>query len=226
MCGRFSFSTTKEKIQAQLGQVDTGVHLRESFNIAPTQHAYVITNDAADRLQYITWGLIPHWSNDGANTGKLINARAEGIATKPSFRLPIRVRRCLVLADSFYEWRTEGKDKIPYRIFMKNGDLMLMAGVWDVWYKKDYAVKSFSIITTQPNHDMQSIHDRMPLILHTPELQGRWLSDLNIEDVLAMLHPPPDGLLGMYQVSELVNSFKHNGPELHTPVPGKPTLFD
>lgn len=225
MCGRFSFSAAKEKIQAQLGDIDTGVNLRESYNIAPTQHAYVITNDAPGRLQYITWGLIPHWSNDGANTGKLINARSEGIAAKPSFRLPIRKRRCLVLADSFYEWRTEGDRKVPVRIFLKNGDLLVMGGIWDVWYHGDYAVKSFSIITTEPNHDMASVHNRMPFIIASRQQQERWLSEMDIEEVLAMMRPPEDGLIGMYQVSDLVNSVKNNGPELHKPVPGTPTLF-
>ncbi len=225
MCGRFSFSAAKEKIQAQLGDIDTGVNLRENYNIAPTQHAYVLTNDAPARLQYITWGLIPHWSNDGVNTGKLINARSEGIAVKPSFRLPIRKRRCLVLADSFYEWRTVGNQKIPFRIFLRNGDLLLLGGIWDVWYHGDYAVKSFSIITTEPNHDMAAIHNRMPLVFPSRALQEKWLSDIEIEEVLSMLHPPEDGLLGMYQVSELVNSVKNNGPELQKPVPGTPTLF-
>jgi len=225
MCGRFSFSTTKEKVQAQLGDIDTGVKLRESFNIAPTQHAYVITNEAPARLQYITWGLIPHWSNDGVNAGKLINARCEGIAAKPSFRLPVRKRRCLVLADSFYEWRTEADRRVPMRIFMKNGDLLVMGGIWDVWYHGDYAVKSFSIITTEPNADMALVHKRMPLILHNREQQQQWLDEPDLDTVLAMMQPLPDGLLGMYQTSDLVNSVTNDGPELHRPMPGTPTLF-
>lgn len=225
MCGRFSFSTTKEKIHAQFGDIDTGLNLRENFNIAPTQHAYVITNDAPARLQYITWGLIPHWSNDGANAGKLINARCEGIAAKPSFRLPIRRRRCLVLADSFYEWRTEAGSRVPMRIFLKNGDLLVMGGIWDVWYSGDYAVKSFSIVTTEPNTDMAHVHNRMPLIFSTRELQQQWLSEADLDAVLAMMQPLPDGLLGMYQVDNSVNSVKNNGPELHRPTPGTPTLF-
>jgi len=119
MCGRFSFSTSKEKIQQQFGDIEVGTNLRMNFNVAPTQHTYIVTNDSPNRLQYVTWGLIPHWSNDGKNTGKLINARAEGIATKPSFRLPIRKRRCWVLADSFYEWRKGADAKIPYRLLLK-----------------------------------------------------------------------------------------------------------
>ncbi len=226
MCGRFSFATSKEKLQQQFPEMESvGGTLRTNFNIAPTQHAYVVTNDSPHRLQYITWGLIPHWSNDGQNNGKLINARMEGIVTKPSFRLPIRKRRCWVLADSFYEWRTEGSRKIPYRILLKNGALLIMAGIWDVWYKKDYAIKSFSIITAPPNAEMQTLHDRIPLVLHTKAAQQRWLEDLDLDEVLGMLHTPPDGLFQIYRVSEKLNSVVHNSPDLHEPLPEPPTLF-
>ncbi len=225
MCGRFSFSTSKEKIQQQLGDVEIGSNLRINFNVAPTQHSYVITNESPNRLQYFTWGLIPHWSNDGKNTGKLINARMEGIATKPSFRLPIRKRRCWVLADSFYEWRKEGTQKIPYRILPKNGGLMVMAGIWDVWYKGDYAVKSFSIITCPANKEVAPLHDRMPVMFTTKAERERWLQDMEVENVLELLHTAPDGTLNIYRISDKVNSVKNNSPELHEQVPEPPTLF-
>lgn len=225
MCGRFSFSTSKEKIQQQFGDIEADTNLRLNFNVAPTQHTYIVTNDSPNRLQYVTWGLIPHWSNDGKNTGKLINARSEGIATKPSFRLPIRKRRCWILADSFYEWRKTGDGKIPYRILLKNGELMVMAGIWDVWYKDNYAVKSFSIITTEPNKEVSSLHDRMPVILDTKEAQARWLEDIPVEDALELLHKPLDDTLNIYRVSEKVNSVTNNSLDLHEPVPETPTLF-
>jgi putative SOS response-associated peptidase YedK len=225
MCGRFSFSTSKEKIQQQLGDVEIGSNLRINFNVAPTQHSYVITNESPNRLQYFTWGLIPHWSNDGKNTGKLINARMEGIATKPSFRLPIRKRRCWVLADSFYEWRKEGTQKIPYRILPKNGELLVMAGIWDVWYKGDYAVKSFSIITCPANKEVAPLHDRMPVMFTTKDERERWLQDMEVENVLELMHTPPNDILNIYRVSEKVNSVKNNSPELHEQVPEPPTLF-
>ncbi len=226
MCGRFSFVASKEKIQQQLGEnLEVGANLRLNFNVAPTQHAYVITNDKPEILQYITWGLIPYWSKDGKNAGKMINARREGIESKPSFRVPLRKRRCLVLADSFYEWRKEGTQKIPYRIFMKNGDLLVMAGIWDVWYKDDYAVKSFSIITTPPNKEMSSIHNRMPVLLTNSKSYQQWLSDTSLEEVLGMLNTPPDGLLDLYRVSEKVNSVRNNSPELHQKIADPPSLF-
>ena len=225
MCGRFSFSTSKEKLQQQFEGIEIGSNLRINFNVAPTQHSYVVTNDSPNRLQYITWGLIPHWSNDGKNSGKLINARMEGIATKPSFRLPIRKRRCWVIADSFYEWHKEGRQKIPYRIMLKNGELMVMAGIWDIWYKDDYAIRSFSIITTPPNKEITRLHDRMPMILTKPEQQRCWLSELDIEEVLTMLNTPPDDILTMYRVSDKVNAVINNSPELHEPAPEPPALF-
>lgn len=215
MCGRFSFVVSKEKIKVQLGDIETGNNLHASYNIAPTQHAYVITNDNPNRLQHLTWGLIPYWSRDGKNSGKLINARMEGLGGKPSFRVPIRRRRCLVLADSFYEWRKEGNAKIPYRIFLKNGDLMLMAGIWDIWSGGEYPVKSFSIITAPSNKEVTPLHNRMPLIFPHREQQIHWLEDISLEEVLDMLQPPEDNFLDMYKVSDKVNSYRNDSPELH-----------
>lgn len=225
MCGRFSFVTSPEKIKEQLGDIETGQALRLSFNVAPTQHSYVITNEHPKRLEYLAWGLIPHWSNDSKNASKLINARMEGIGAKPSFRVPLRRRRCLVLADSFYEWRTEAGKKVPYRIFRKNGDLLLFAGIWDVWYKDDYAVKTFSIITAPPNTEVAPLHNRMPMVLPQKEQQQRWLQNLDIAQVMELLQPPPDGILDYYQVSDKVNSVKNDSPELHQRIGGQPTLF-
>lgn len=215
----------KEKILEALPFVAAESNVRKSYNIAPTQHAYVVTNESPRRLQYLTWGLIPHWSSDGKNGGKLINARMEGIESKPSFRLPIRQRRCLVLADSFYEWKKEGKQKIPYRIQLKNGQLMVMAGVWDEWYNGKYKVKSFSIITTPPNAEMAGIHNRMPLILPWQELQKDWLRPHDLKDVLAQMHVPEDDLLYRYRVSSEVGSVKNDSAKLHEEVAEPLRLF-
>ncbi len=226
MCGRFSFVASREKIEKQLGDIEVENNLRTSFNIAPTQHAYVITNDSPKRLQYLTWGLIPHWSRDGSNTGKLINARKEGIQTKPSFRLPVRTRRCLVLADSFYEWRRVGSQKIPYRISLLSEEIMLMAGVWDIWYKGDYAIKSFSIVTTPPNLEISQLHNRMPVVFTEREIQKRWLEEEDINHILAMLQTPENHIFKIQRVSDKVNSIKNNSPDLHQSIQELPELFD
>lgn len=225
MCGRFSLAVSENKIQEELPFVDPGSNLRISYNIAPTQHAYVVTDDQPDRLQYITWGLVPYWSEEGKNTGKLINARSEGIESKPSFRVPIRKRRCLVLADSFYEWRTIDHKKIPYRILPKDGSLLVMAGIWDLWEKDGYPIKSFSIITTTPNREISSLHNRMPVILPTNKDRQKWLDLLEIEEALEFLHPPKDGYFKIYRVSDDLNSPRNNMPELHQEVQENLDLF-
>ena len=225
MCGRFSLAVSESHIQHELPFVDPGTNLRKSYNIAPTQHAYVVTDDQPSHLQYITWGLIPYWSEEGKNSGKLINARAEGIESKPSFRVPIRKRRCLVLADSFYEWRTVDHQKIPYRIIPKDGHLLVMAGIWDIWEKGGYPVKSFSIITTTPNREVSSLHNRMPVVLPTLEDRLKWLEQIEVEEVLAFLHPPKDGTFRVYRVSDELNSPSNNMPELHKELPENLDLF-
>ena len=225
MCGRFSLSASEQKIQQELPFVETGSNLRISYNIAPTQHAYVVTNEQPDRLQYLTWGLIPFWSKEGKNSGKLINARSEGIEGKPSFRIPIRKKRCLVLADSFYEWRREGNKKIPYRILPKDDGLLVMAGIWDQWDKDGYPVRSFSIITTSPNREVSSIHDRMPVILPSLEERQKWLEPIDLDEVLIMMRPAVDDYFKIYRVSEELNSPRNNHPKLHEEVPENLDLF-
>jgi len=197
-----------------------------SYNIAPTHLSYVITNQQPNLIQQFYWGLIPHWSNDGKLSGKLINARSEGISSKPSFRIPIRQRRCLVLADSFYEWKPYGKKKVPYRIMMRNEAPMVMGGIWDVWQQGNQVVESFSILTTPPNEEMKLIHSRMPLIFSQPELWKKWLEDISLEEALDMMQPLENNQLKIYRVSEKLNSVKVNTEDLHHEVLEPPTLFD
>jgi len=188
--------------------------LIHNYNIAPTQQAYVISNQAPGTLQLFQWGLIPSWSKDPKMGGKLINARAETVMDKPSFRTSIRQRRCLVLADSFYEWKKEGKEKTPFRIFPRNGELLVMGGIWDTWKGEGKVIHSFSIITTGPNQEMIPIHDRMPLVLPGREAQKMWLEERDPAAVAGMLHTPGDWILDMYPVSDRVNSVRNNGAEL------------
>ena len=226
MCGRYSFAPKPKQIDAQLRDIQRPLELKISFNIAPTHQAFVIANDQPNLLQKMTWGLIPHWSADGADSGKLINARSEGIEGKPSFAEPVRSRRCLVPADSFYEWRTgPGKTKIPYRIMLKNEGLMFMAGIWDEWRKGGDIKRTFSIITTAPNREISTLHNRMPVLLTCSEKQHKWLSDLPLDDALDMLHPPADGILSLYRVSEKLNAPGYDEPDLHNAAQEQPTLF-
>ena len=226
MCGRFSFAPTPKQKARQLDDLKQPVVWKIRFNIAPTQSAYVIANDDPQQIKEMNWGLVPSWSRDGVNSGKMINARAETVFEKPSFREVIHSRRCLVPADSFYEWRKEPDGrKLPYRIFLKNGDLLYMAGVWDRWGTGASAQQTFSILTTDPNEEMASLHNRMPVILATESEQEKWLSDLSEEEISNMLAPPADGLLQMYRVSERLNGTAYDGPDLQEEVADTLRLF-
>lgn len=225
MCGRYSFVPTKQQIETDLDGIILPIQLNIRFNIAPTQLAYVIANDKPHVLQEMVWGLVPGWSKDGTPNGKMINARAEGIEDKPSFRDPIRRRRCLVPADSFYEWRTEaGNKKMPYRIFDANGHMLMMAGIWDEWGYSGKRFRTVSIITTTPNKEMELLHNRMPVLFDKVQAKA-WLQAIPLEAVLSLLHPPPDGLLRMYRVSEKLNYAGFESPELHQEIPESPLLF-
>jgi putative SOS response-associated peptidase YedK len=213
MCTRLSFVTNAEKIINELGIIPDGL-LRTSYNIGPTQHAYIITNQNPGQLDYVTWGLIPYWSNTGTNEGKLIHARAEGIETSSSFRIPIRSRRCLIITDSFYTL-LDGKtpvQKEAYRFYMKDASLMIVAGVWDSWYKDEYEVKSFAIILIP---ETETWPWRMPVILNTNELRNKWLSDIPLEEALEMLEPPVRESIAYFRVSEELLSSNESSFELH-----------
>jgi putative SOS response-associated peptidase YedK len=228
MCGRYSFAPQKKQTDADLKDKKLPADWKISFNIAPTHRALVLASDQKDCLQPMTWGLIPQWSRDGQNGGKNINARAEGILDKPSFQDPALHRHCIVPADSFYEWRTApGRRKIPYRIFLNNGHLLWMAGIWDEWFTpKGDIIRSFSIITITPNKEMSELHTRMPVMLLTEAEREAWLTVPNEpETVLAQLHPPPDGILDRYRVSEKLNTPGVDNPALHERHEEELTLF-
>ena len=227
MCGRYSQVYSFEQLEQQLQiPLSSAVSIPANYNVAPTQDAMVLTNDQPNTLQALRWGLIPHWSKDISYGARLINARREGIATKPSFRIAIRQKRCLVFADSFYEWRRSGQQKLPYRILRSNDEVLVMAGIWEIWQQDGQRIKSFSIITTEPNAEMEGIHNRMPVLLLDQNSQQRWLDDLPLEDTLELLQTPPDDVLKYYRISQQVNSVRNNGPELHQAVSDDPlTLF-
>lgn len=226
MCGRYSFAPKPKQAEAlppDAAPLAGAGQLQISYNIAPTHAAYVIANNRPAQLQRMAWGLVPHWSADGKNTGKLINARAESIAEKPSFRDPIQSRRCLVPADSFYEWRIlPGGRKAPCRVFAADGALLFMAGIWDEWRGGQ---RTFSIITTAPNREMSSLHDRMPVLFSDAETRQKWLSPLPLDAALSLLKTPADGLLAMHRISEKLNKPGYDAPDLHDVVAEELTLF-
>lgn len=214
MCSRFSFVASSEKMRRQFN-LNVKQELQKSYNIGASQNAYILTNKSLE-LQIFRWGLIPYWANDEKVGLNLINASADGIGSKLSFRLPVRQRRCIVFADSYYDWKQVGREKQAYRITMNNGYLMAFAGVWDVWVSEDDRVyKTFSIITTQANREICNLNTQMPVILPTGALQARWLEEASLKTALSMLKPLPEGMLKYYPVSNEVGDLDNNYPSLH-----------
>ena len=218
MCGRFSFSPLAKIIEDRFDvKVDSSYKPR--FNSAPTQNLAVITNEQPGRLCFFRWGLVPFWAKDSKIGNRMINTKAETISEKPSFRNAFKKRRCLVPADSFYEWKKiTSSDKIPYRIMMKDQSLFAMAGIWETWKSPEGSdLHTFSIITTSPNRLMENIHDRMPVILH-PDDEKRWLSETESPELESLLKPFDENLMTAYPVSKLVNSPTNDVEKIHEPV--------
>ncbi|HMP92753.1 MAG TPA: SOS response-associated peptidase [Phnomibacter sp.] len=228
MCGRYSFFTPIPDIELTLGvKAVEWAEWQARYNAAPTQMMPVITNEFPDIIQFFRWGLVPKWAKDIGIGSKMINTRAESIVEKPAFRNIFKYRRCLVLADGYYEWQaaTEvqqtakgSKQKItkhPYRIHLPGNEVMLLAGLWDTWRGE---LNSFSIITCPPNADVAPIHDRMPVILSHKEAR-LWLSnDLPVEQLLSFLKPAPVGLLHFYPISTLLNKPIFNDASIIAPL--------
>lgn len=227
MCGRYSFSVQATVLTAQFEGLEIPPQLEINYNVAPTQQAYVITDDTPGMLQSFRWGLVPFWAKDLKTGSRMINARSETILEKPAFRQAAIKRHCWVLADSFYEWKKENGQKIPYRIFLKNETVMVMAGIWETWFSENAAkpIYTFSVITCPPNEEMIPIHNRMPVILESKELQKSWLEAKDPERIEQILQTPSSGLLDMYSVSTRVNSVRNNGPGLHERIGEQGNLF-
>ncbi len=218
MCGRFTLTVSPEELQAAFPNFHIPVDIPPSYNIAPSQPIPVIVNDGKNDLDFYRWGLIPSWTK-ADNFGKfnLINARSETVADKASFKSSFRRRRCLILADGFFEWSksTSGKGKTPYYITLKDQTPFAFAGIWDLWYSSEGdPLKSACILTTTPNELLKPIHNRMPVILPA-ESYADWLKpeEGRPEDFQPFLKPFPAGVMQVYPVSTFVNSPKNNSPQ-------------
>ncbi|MFT4666737.1 MAG: putative SOS response-associated peptidase YedK [Polaribacter sp.] len=214
MCTRYSLTVNKEQVAAQFG-LSLDFALKASYNISACDQAYVITNEQPRKLEAMIWGLIPQTSKDGANNGKLINARIEGINSSSSFRIPIRKKRCLVLADSYYDWKKEGLKRWPFRIVNADQSLMVIAGVWEEREKGGNTIRSFSIITKPAVAAAAKVSHRMPLILKSSALQDLWLDEVNLDDVFQIVKEAEVGELKCYPISPKVDIIGYSSKELH-----------
>ena len=222
MCGRFAQTATPEVIAQQFNITNTPL-FTPRYNIAPSQPiaAIRIDPDTTTRtLVMLRWGLIPSWAKDPKIGNQCINAKAETVAVKPSFRSAFKKRRCLVVATGFYEWQVQGHAKQPMWIGLKDHRPFAFAGLWEQWQPPDGAViESCTIITTEPNDLMAPIHNRMPVIL-APSSYDQWLDPAfqRIEPLNALLRPYPSEELTAYPVSTLVNNPRHDVPQCLEPV--------
>lgn len=222
MLRNYSLAVSKEKIQTGLGKVLFANPLDTNYNISSTNEAFIIKAEKPLRLEKMEWGLIPQWSKDGINSGNLLSTAYEGISSKISFRIPIRKRRCLVIADSFYLW----KNKSPYRVVRRDGEIMCWAGVWENWSKDGRSKNTFSIISGPSNKEVFQLGSLMPVLLLTEEERERWLFSADLAEALKLLKPSPNGLFNIYRVSDKISDPTFNRSEIHTEVPDIKTLFD
>lgn len=213
MCGRYSFFS-KDDIVEERWQAQIKMPLPRHYNAAPTERLPVILNTDPRSIVAGQWGLIPSWMRTKPSH-PLINARAETLTQKPSFKNTVKKHRCLVLADSFFEWDRKSGQKTPYRIFMKNEQPFSFAGIWETYtLPNGQTVPTFSIITVPANEMVAKLHDRMPVIL-PPEHESLWTdTSANIEAALTVLKPFPVAQMNMYPVSARVNAVRNDTPDI------------
>ena len=229
MCGRFTLTSNLDDLQGRfdfLSQYTESQSMNSEFfehgplyNIAPTQQVLTVTNDGQRRGEPMRWGLVPFWAKDLKIGARMINAVGETIAIKPAFRGAFKKRRCLVLANGFYEWKKDGKRKLPTYFYPRNGEPMAFAGLWETWKSPEgQVVQSCTIITTSANPIIEPLHNRMPVIL-SDETQALWLDPLteDAKTLEPLLIPAPMELLASHPVAEIVNSVRNQGPQCIMP---------
>ena len=220
MCGRFTMAIDSEDLRTQLALGQMPLDWEKRYNIAPSQDVATVPYAGNRDVVWMKWGLVPFWAKDPSIGYKMINARAETVAEKPSYRSSFRNKRCLILADGFYEWRKAGKTSIPYYFQLENGAPFAFAGLWDDWENKGVSslpgvpgLTTCTLITTSANSDVAPVHERMPVIF-TRETMWNWLEEDNPQALLKLLKPLPDGSLFSRQVSRDVNSPRNQGENL------------
>lgn len=218
MCGRYGLAASEEELLESFDVPSLTFDHHPRYNIAPGQEAPVVAEDRGGRrIGLLQWGFLPDWKDEP--TGAFINARAESVGAKASFREAFRRRRCLVPADGFYEWRAEGGRKIPYWLYPPHGGVLAFAGIWTSWGRPGAEPRhTFAILTTAANREVSQIHDRMPVVV-APEDRDAWLDRSTSPPRLhEMLEPASDGTFDVRRVSTRVNRPDDDDPGLIEPV--------
>jgi putative SOS response-associated peptidase YedK len=224
MCGRFLLRASAAEIAGIADIPEPVADFAPRYNIAPMQDVVAVRfNPATGRrsLDALRWGLVPLWAKDPSFGARSVNARAEGIETKPTFREAFAQRRCLIPVSGFYEWRRSGPGKTPYVILPKDGGLFFLAGLWERWRDPTTGeiLRSCTIITCPPNPAIAPIHDRMPVI-PAPDTWRRWLGEIPArqDELLALLRPCPADAFRIEPVGTRVNNVRNDDPSLIDPM--------
>jgi putative SOS response-associated peptidase YedK len=222
MCGRFALTVDPVDMQAAFPEFIFPSQVAARYNVAPTQPILVLPNDGTNKADFFVWGLIPSWAKDPAIGSRMINARAETLSEKPAYRSAYKYHRCLIFTSGFYEWQAQAgvKTKLPHFIHLKTGEPFAFAGLWENWESPDGSnIRSATIITTEPNELMATLHNRMPVILPRSGY-AQWLDPLpqqpsNLQELLV---PFPSGDLEAFPVSTRVNSPVNDDPGCLLPI--------
>ena len=216
MCGRYVLAQDYEELKKRFGLEQSDFSMKPSYNIAPGQANPVITNGAGRRIKAMKWGLIPHWAKDPKIAYKMINARSETVAEKPSYRDSFKNKRCLIPASGFYEWQKsllDPKKKTPIHIRINKSELFAFAGLWSSWRNGEDELLTYTIITIEANNYLKMYHDRMPVILNQSD-ESKWLDHQTpLGDLQNIMLSKDDNRLEAYEVSKTVNSPKNNTPD-------------
>jgi putative SOS response-associated peptidase YedK len=225
MCGRYLITSSPEAFR-RLFRYEEQPNFPPRYNVAPTQPVPIVRLvDGKREFALVRWGLLPYWVKDPRTFTLLINARGESVNEKAAFRNAMKRRRCLFLADGFYEWTSAGGRKRPYVVRPKDGGPVAFAGLWESWMGPNgEEMETAAIVTTAANREIASLHDRMPVIL-PPEAFDLWLDCANVDHrtAEALIMPTRDGLLDAYEVSPAVNHVANDNPQLLEPFTAPPT---
>ncbi|NMB88563.1 MAG: SOS response-associated peptidase [Chloroflexi bacterium] len=221
MCGRFILTVEAPYLQQEFRLGDLPLDWQSRYNIAPSQPVAVVRDAQARNVEWMRWGLVPFWANDVKIGNRMINARAETLQEKPAFRTAFQKRRCLILADGFYEWQKPANKRgrsTPYLIRLRDHKPFAFAGLWEFWKSKEgEELLSCTIITTQANSLVEKIHDRMPVMLSGDRL-WEWLQMNEAGELNNLLRPYPADQMEAVEVSPLVNNPVADSPEVARPL--------
>lgn len=216
MCGRFTLSYKSKELQMALGLPESELDWQPRYNIAPTQPIAAILDSETKKIEFLRWGLVPGWAKDIEIGNRLINARSETIMEKPSFKNAFARRRCLILADGFYEWKkpaTKGATSQPYYFFLQDKKPFALAGIWEIWHAPDGGeLWSAAIITCDANDVVAPVHERMPVVFDKDQMFD-WLQDRPQKELVQMMQPYPEEKMNSYIVGKAVNSPFNDTPD-------------